>query len=154
MKLPREVRSKRANHPPDDSVAGEAELRRMLVEARCLVVSLETRLGLRDPDGRPVHPIVRWRQVRGMTQSELATLVGISAPALNRIEHRPGLAGRAETRKRIAAALDVSEEDLQAPSDTGRDTAIRKLRKLIDRTTDLPRRRISHLENPTRRPRS
>lgn len=153
MKLPREVRALESSPSADGDAATEANLRRMLVEARRLVVALETRLGLRDADGKAVHPIARWRQARGMTQSELAALVGISAPALNRIEHRPGLAGRAETRKRIAAALGVPEQDLQAPSDTGRDTAIRKLRKLIDETADLPRRSIPQ-DNPTRQQRS
>lgn len=132
-------------------IGREADLMRMLLEARSLVVSLESKLGFRAPDGRPVHPIVRWRQARGMTQAELASLVGISPPALNRIEHRPGFAGRAETRKRIAAALNVSEEFLRAPADTGRNRAQRALRNLVDASSELPLRDRPHPQNPTRR---
>lgn len=132
-------------------VAHDADLMRLLTDARILVVSLETKLGLRDPDGKPVHPIVRWRRARGITQTELAGLAGISPPALNRIEHRPGFAGREETRKRIAAALGVSEGDLMASADMGREKALRALRKLIDDTADISSGSVGHLENPTLR---
>ena len=133
MKAPGErARIERAHNPPPTGDAmREAELMRMLGEARALVLSLEIRLGLRGPDNEPIHPIVRWRQERGLSQSELAAQVGISAPGLNRIEHLPGFAGRDDTRKRIAETLEVPEEYLRAPMDLGRARALRSLGKLI-----------------------
>ena len=94
----------------------EPDMLRILNEARSLVRFLEARLGFRDSDGNAIHPIVRWRKIRGLTQGELAARVGISGAALHRIEHLPGFAGKETTRARIAAALDVSQEALRAPA--------------------------------------
>lgn len=130
----------------------EAELMKMLKEARALVLSLETRLGLRGPAEEPIHPIARWRRIRGLTQRELAARVGITPPALNRIEHRPGFAGRKETRERIAKALNVSEEDLRAPMDVGRYWTMRAQRRLVAQidkmAADDPIRHQDHPEAP------
>lgn len=92
----------------------EAHLVEMLRVSRSLVLTLETLLKLRGAEGEAMHPVVRWRQLRGLSQSQLAAAVGISAPAMYRIEHRPGLACRPATRERIAATLGVPQENLHA----------------------------------------
>jgi DNA-binding Xre family transcriptional regulator len=93
-------------------------LQGMLDEARAMVKRLETLLG-GTLAGTELHPIVSWRQRRNMSQSELARAVGISPPALCRIEHSSGFRGRKETREKIAAVLNVSEELLVARSKFG-----------------------------------
>lgn len=92
----------------------ESDLLAMLRVAQDLVLKLETRLELRGGEGEAIHPIARWRRVRGLTQSQLAAAVGISAPAMNRIEHRLGFACRPATRERISALLHVPQDDLRA----------------------------------------
>lgn len=96
------------------SAVERAKLNDMLTEARDLVRTLERKLGLRGAVEGRIHPIAALRRDLGLSQRDLARAVGISAPALNRIEHRPGFSGRDRTRKRIAEVLGVSEDVLHA----------------------------------------
>lgn len=85
----------------------------MLADAREAVTRIETLLA--GSSGEPhAHPIVLWRQRRNMSQRELADAVGITSPALWRIEHSPGLCGRKETREKISTVLGVPEAWLVA----------------------------------------
>lgn len=91
----------------------DSDLRAMLDEALAFAHTLQSRLGYIQANGRPIHPIAQMRKKLGLTQCELAKLAGISAPAMHRIEHLPGFAGRSATRAKIAAALNVSEDFLR-----------------------------------------
>ena len=91
-----------------------AALAEMLRDARDLVQMLERKLGLRRSDDSHIHPIAALRKDLGLTQRDLARAVGISAPALNRIEHRPGFSGKQTTRRKIAEVLGISEDLLSA----------------------------------------
>jgi DNA-binding XRE family transcriptional regulator len=106
--------------------AGEArdELMAMLAEARMMVARLEQRLGLLP--ARDIHPVAAWREVRGLTQRDLAHAVGVSGAALSRIEHKGGFAGRISTRKRIAEVLGVPEPWLEAPANFNEEASRRK----------------------------
>ena len=100
-------------HRPTDQKRDE--LMAMLAEARMMVARLEQSLGMLPSRG--IHPVAAWREIRGLTQRDLAKAVGVSGPALSRIEHKSGFAGKISTRKRIAEVLGVPEPWLEAPPD-------------------------------------
>jgi transcriptional regulator with XRE-family HTH domain len=56
------------------------------------------------------HPLARWRQVRGLTQDQLAERSDIGRVTIARIE--AGSDPRVATAHRIATALDVTLEDV------------------------------------------
>lgn len=57
-------------------------------------------------------PMVRaWREYLGLTQNELARRVGMTQPAIAKLE-RPGARPRHGTLSRIAAALELTPEQL------------------------------------------
>jgi len=101
-----------ANDPVILTAVPEPHLVELLRVSRALIWTLETLLRGMGAEGEAMHPVVRWRQLRGLTQSGLAAAVGISPAGMNRIEHRPGLACRPATRERIAATLGVPLEYL------------------------------------------
>lgn len=53
------------------------------------------------------NPVAAWREYRTMSQAKLADAVGCTQAAIARIEGATGSAGRIETRRRIAEALDA-----------------------------------------------
>lgn len=83
----------------------------MLAKARIVQMELENRL--RPP--AVLHPIARRRLECGISQASLAASVGISAPALNRIERKPGFATSPGLRERIALQLKTDIDALFAP---------------------------------------
>lgn len=56
------------------------------------------------------HPLARWRQVRGLTQEQLAKRSGIGRISIARIEG--GSDPHVATAHRLAAALGVTIEDV------------------------------------------
>ncbi|QMW23316.1 helix-turn-helix domain-containing protein [Sandaracinobacteroides saxicola] len=54
---------------------------------------------------RGAHPLVAWRQYRGMSQADLAHLAGTSQAAIARLEKVEPGAGRPATRRKLAKAL-------------------------------------------------
>jgi DNA-binding XRE family transcriptional regulator len=84
-----------------------ASLVALLNEARDVVARLEAALSEGEGGEEAVHPVVIWRKRRHLSQADLARAVGLSAPAICRIENSPGFACRRETREKIAAVLDV-----------------------------------------------
>jgi ribosome-binding protein aMBF1 (putative translation factor) len=53
-----------------------------------------------------LHPIAAWRRYRGLSQSKLARLSGLSQVWIGRIESGGGYGSR-ETRRKLAQALDA-----------------------------------------------
>lgn len=105
-----------ANPPNSADLTEEREIiSNLLIDARALVRRLEARLANLDGVAN-VHPVTRYRKQLGMSQVALAKAVGISPPALCRIEHSPGFSARPSTRARIAACLNVSEDLLHDSS--------------------------------------
>jgi DNA-binding XRE family transcriptional regulator len=111
------VGMRRCEPPPDGAkrVDKLADLATMLQEARALVARLQNEVAAFHAEADADHPIVVWRKTRGLSQSALAKMAGISAPALWRIEHLPGFKAREQTREKLAAALSVPEVWLFAP---------------------------------------
>ena len=60
-----------------------------------------------------MHSVRAWREHRGMTMQSLADAVGLSKPYVSQIESRKR-AGTAATLKKLARALDVPLDVLQA----------------------------------------
>ena len=103
--------------PPDGQASERQTLEEMIRDARAELTRLETALGRLDSGQAVEHPVIFWRKRRNMTQSELARAVGVTPAAICRIEHAPGFAARPDTRLRIAAVLNVSEEWLHKAQD-------------------------------------
>ncbi len=61
-------------------------------------------------DGK--HPIVAWREYRGMSQADLARAAGFTQPAINRLERVAPGAGRPETIDAIAKALGAPRSSI------------------------------------------
>ena len=95
---------------PNHRVTTRAALLERIRKTGGLLNALETELGRLEDQPSAEHPIVFWRVRRRMTQAKLAQAVGITAPALCKIEHKAGFAARAETRAKIATALSVPED--------------------------------------------
>lgn len=57
------------------------------------------------------HPLKAYRDLRNLTQTELATMVGVQQPAIARIESRER-AGRPALLAKLAAVLDMPLETL------------------------------------------
>lgn len=53
-----------------------------------------------------LHPVAAWRRYRGLSQAALARASGLSQVWISRIERGGGYGSR-ETRRRLAAALEV-----------------------------------------------
>lgn len=108
----RNSRREAAGEPPAAGMEEDERvtLERMLAEARAQVARLEASLNaLSEAD---LHPIAQLRRRRGMSQAALARAIGVSPPALCRIENSPGLAAREETRQKLAEVLGVPESAL------------------------------------------
>lgn len=60
------------------------------------------------------NPVAAWRAYRGLSQAQLADAAGLTQAAVARIEKAAPGAGRASTRKAIAAALDAPLWSLDA----------------------------------------
>ena len=58
-----------------------------------------------------IHPLKAYRDLRGLTQAELAALVGVQQPAIARIESRER-AGRPALLSKLASALEMPLETL------------------------------------------
>ena len=89
-----------------------AALEALLAETRSLVVRLEAKLYESTMAHDREHPLVTLRKQRGMSQVDLARAVGLTAPAICRIEHSPGFACRRETQRKIAAIFYVPVRSL------------------------------------------
>jgi DNA-binding XRE family transcriptional regulator len=61
-------------------------------------------------------PVRIWREYRGLTQVELATLAGVGKSYLSRVE-RGGKSGSLRLMRRLASILKVDVEDLLPPED-------------------------------------
>lgn len=61
--------------------------------------------------GSALHPLARWRLVRGMTQEQLAERSGVGRMTIARIEGSGG-DPRVATARRLAATLGVAIEDI------------------------------------------
>ena len=91
--------------------------------------------------------VVRWRRYRRMTQAQLERRAGLAHNALSRIE-REEVSPRLETVERIAAALDLSVEELQfrTPPDEvrelGPDEGVEALVGKLNRLEDRQRRHV------------
>jgi hypothetical protein len=107
--------------PPQDEPAQffdapiSADERREMIDAlhqvKALIERIEQRLAATPgSDGQDVHPVVLWRRRRGLSQAELAQAVGLTAPAICRIENAPGLACRKDTREKLSEVLGVPAE--------------------------------------------
>jgi DNA-binding XRE family transcriptional regulator len=104
-------------NPDENEVQLErATIAEMLEEARNLVTRLETALGrLGDPQQAKSNPVRYWRKQRRISQADLARMVGVTPAAICRIEHSERFSARPRTRDRIAAALDIPIDWLNAP---------------------------------------
>ena len=58
-----------------------------------------------------IHPLKAYRDLRALTQAELAVLVGVQQPAIARIESRER-AGRPALLSKLAAALEMPLDTL------------------------------------------
>lgn len=58
-----------------------------------------------------IHPLKAYRDLRNLTQTELASMVGVKQPAIARIESRER-AGRPALLAKLAVALDMPLETL------------------------------------------
>jgi transcriptional regulator with XRE-family HTH domain len=68
-------------------------------------------------------PLRAWREYRALSQNDLATKAGVGTVTIYRIEH--GAAARPSTRRKLAAGLGITPEQLAAPPLTGRTRARR-----------------------------
>lgn len=62
------------------------------------------------------NPVAAWRKVAGLTQSTLAEMVGVTQAAIARIEAGPAGAGRDDTLKAIAKALNAPLAHINPPT--------------------------------------
>jgi DNA-binding Xre family transcriptional regulator len=59
-----------------------------------------------------MSPVKAWRLYKEVSQQELAEAAGMSQPGLQQIESKPFETLRKKTREKLAAALDITLEQL------------------------------------------
>jgi DNA-binding XRE family transcriptional regulator len=79
-----------------------------------------------------LSPVAAWRRVSGMTQAALAERAGVTQAAIGRIEASPAGAGRDDTLRAIAKALDAPLAHINPPPRT----ATERMRKAIAQSGD------------------
>lgn len=79
-----------------------------------------------------LNPVAAWRRVAGMTQAALAQRAGVTQAAIARIEASPAGAGRDDTLRAIAKALEAPLAHINPPPRT----AIERMRKAVAQSGD------------------